>query len=250
MFDFGANWQKYSKEILDEEKIKEAEKSLKKLLKFKDLKNKTFLDLGCGSGIFALAAKNLRAKKVIGVDINPKCIFLSRKNCPAGNFFAFSVLNEKKMAQLGLFDIVYAWGSLHHTGDMERAIKLASLRVKKNGVFVLAIYNKHWSSPFWKIIKFVYNSLPSFARQILNYLFLPTIFLAKFLVTGKNPLAKERGMNFFIDIIDWLGGYPYEYAGAKEIEKKVSAFGFKLTKFIPPVVPTGCNEFVFRKITN
>ena len=44
------------------------------------------------------------------------------------------------------------------------------------------------------------------------------IYVAKLLVTGRNPLDKERGMDFWYDVIDWIGGYPYEYALPSEVE--------------------------------
>ena len=76
-------------------------------------------------------------------------------------------------------------------------------------------------------------------------LFYPVIWLAKLIVTGKNPLNQERGMDFFYDIIDWLGGYPYEYASRKEIQTFLNQLGFKNIRTIPAQVPTGCNEFIF-----
>jgi putative methylase len=39
-----------------------------------DIFDKTILDLGCGTGIFAIGAKKLKAKRVVGIDIDPKSI--------------------------------------------------------------------------------------------------------------------------------------------------------------------------------
>jgi 2-polyprenyl-6-hydroxyphenyl methylase/3-demethylubiquinone-9 3-methyltransferase len=54
-------------------------------------------------------------------------------------------------------------------------------------------------------------------------------------------------MDFYFDVIDWVGGYPYEYATKDEITKYVGNLGFKCLRCIPAAVPTGCNEFVFQK---
>jgi 2-polyprenyl-6-hydroxyphenyl methylase/3-demethylubiquinone-9 3-methyltransferase len=67
-------------------------------------------------------------------------------------------------------------------------------------------------------------------------------------VTRRNPLDKERGMDFWYDVIDWIGGYPYEYATRQEIEAFVCAQGFTPQRFVAAQVPTGCNEFVFERI--
>lgn len=45
-----------------------------------DLKDKTVIDYGCGSGILAIAALKLGAKSVIGVDIDPQALQASRDN--------------------------------------------------------------------------------------------------------------------------------------------------------------------------
>ncbi|MGF1785840.1 50S ribosomal protein L11 methyltransferase [Photobacterium swingsii] len=45
-----------------------------------DLMGKTVIDFGCGSGILAIAALKLGAKKVIGIDIDPQAILASRDN--------------------------------------------------------------------------------------------------------------------------------------------------------------------------
>jgi 2-polyprenyl-6-hydroxyphenyl methylase/3-demethylubiquinone-9 3-methyltransferase len=75
----------------------------------------------------------------------------------------------------------------------------------------------------------------------------PIIWLAKFLLTGENPKDKERGMDFFYDVVDWVGGYPYEYASIEEIEEMCRPLGLELVDARRANVPTGCNEFVFIK---
>ena len=45
-----------------------------------DLKNKTMLDFGCGSGILALAALKLGAKSAVGVDNDPQALIATHDN--------------------------------------------------------------------------------------------------------------------------------------------------------------------------
>ena len=55
-------------------------------------------------------------------------------------------------------------------------------------------------------------------------------------------------MSWFHDLVDWLGGYPFEVAKPEEIFDFYRARGFQLTKMKCGSVGLGCNEFVFTKI--
>ena len=255
MFDFGKNWEEFSANALTEEKLETARKSLADLLGGDSIEGKEFLDIGCGTGLFGIAAAKLKAASVTGIDANERCISLSKKNTERFapeykgiSFMVASILDRKRIEDfVNGFDIVYAWGSLHHTGNMKEAITIASRTVKQDGLFVIAIYNKHFTSIIWKYIKRVYNISPRFIKGLMVYFFAIIIFVAKWLVTGKNPFEQRRGMDFYYNVIDWVGGYPYEYASRDEIVSLVTGLGFSLKKFIPAHVPTGCNEYVFWK---
>jgi 2-polyprenyl-6-hydroxyphenyl methylase/3-demethylubiquinone-9 3-methyltransferase len=217
------------------------------------IKGSTFLDIGCGSGIFAIAASLAGAKKVIGFDISKDSIEASINNKKRFakqsdiEFFHKSIFDDD-ISQMENFDIVYSWGVLHHTGNMYKAIDIASELVAPQSLFVIAIYNKHWSSGAWKLIKRFYNAMPKSVRWLMIWIFYLIIAMAKLIVTRKNPFKKRRGMSFYYDIIDWMGGYPYEYATRDHIISHLEKRGFKCIKYAKPPVPTGCNEFVFLKV--
>jgi ribosomal protein L11 methylase PrmA len=69
-FAFGENWASYAEQI-EEGRIEEAKKGLLKLIPATDFKGKSFLDIGCGSGLSALAAAQLGVKRIVAVDIDP-----------------------------------------------------------------------------------------------------------------------------------------------------------------------------------
>jgi len=253
LFDFGSNWEAFSEQRIDAQRVAIAARSLQSLLERGTLNGLSFLDVGCGSGLFSIAAYRLGASQVAGIDVNPRCIEVSERNrdrlAPGApiTFKTASALNPESLKALGVFELVYAWGSLHHTGSMWEAIRNVAAHVSPGGTLVLAIYNKHITSPVWKAIKSLYNHLPTFAQRLMILLFAGIIYAAKFVVTRQNPLKKERGMDFWYDVIDWVGGYPYEYATPEELEKFISARGFLLRRRVMAQVPTGCNEFVFIK---
>jgi hypothetical protein len=80
------------------------------------------------------------------------------------------------------------------------------------------------------------------------YFFYAVIYVAKFIVTGTNPLKMNRGMNFYFDVVDWIGGYPYEHASKEQIVEFFEQNGFVLKRFVKAQVGTGCNEFVFTRV--
>lgn len=251
-FDFGKNWQDFSEHSLGQAQFTSAVESLDQLIGKGDITGKSFLDIGCGSGVFAISAVQLGAQKAVGIDVSRQCIDVCQQNkqrfAPQSQIdFLYQSIFDESFCELGQFDIVYSWGVLHHTGNMYQAIKLAAQMVKPDGTLAIAIYNRHWSSPVWKTIKRFYNCAPRFIQWLMIGFFYGIIALAKFIVTGKNPFAKRRGMNFYHDVIDWVGGYPYEYASREEIEQFVEKIGFRLVKFNKAPVPTGCNEFVFAR---
>jgi SAM-dependent methyltransferase len=258
-FNFGQNWKEFSAHALSKEKIDAARKDFSDLLD-KDIKGKTFLDIGFGQGMSLLLATELKAI-TFGCDINPICKEVLEHNktnyfnhlmnteipVVVGSILDKPVVEEiKKMTPDGKFDIVHSWGVLHHTENMTLAIENAASLVKDDGTLVLALYNRHWTSPMWLFIKWLYCKSPKFLQRLMIWLFYPIIWLAKFIVTGKNPKQQQRGMDFYYDIIDWVGGYPYEYETIEETKIRMQKLGFECVKAIPAGVPTGCNEFVFK----
>ena len=254
-FLFGKNWQSYAKSALTQERVDHARVAFRNLLGDIPLENQSFLDIGFGQGL-SLSLASEAGAKVLGVDIdsdNLEALNVTYKKVGLAekpNIMIQSILDtaglEKPELKEG-FNIVHSWGVLHHTGDMALAVKNATSLVKEKGYFVLAIYNRHWSSLSWKMIKWFYCFSPQLLKNIMITIFYPIIYFAKWCVTGRNPKDKMRGMDFFYDVIDWVGGYPYEYASVEEMKKMVEAHGFKCIKSIRANVPTGCNEFVFVK---
>lgn len=256
-FDFGKNWLSFSRRALSQARIDAARKDFLLLFNSTPLVNKTFLDIGFGQGLACFFAQEAGAD-IYGCDINPLCktaLDETRRFFKGSRTFPLvigSILSPQIQATLEHFapdgfDIVHSWGVLHHTGDMESAIAVSAGLVRKNGHLVLALYNRHWCGPVWRIFKKWYCKSPSILQKFLILFFIPVIFTAKFLVTGKNPLHQQRGMEFLHNLIDWIGGYPYEYGSIQEIILLVEKIGFKTLTSIPAEVPTGCNQFVFCK---
>ncbi|MCD4827857.1 MAG: class I SAM-dependent methyltransferase [Candidatus Cloacimonetes bacterium] len=257
-FNFGENWKEFSEKALTPAMLDAAGRDFDELTAGLPLDGSSFLDIGFGQGMSLILAHR-RGAKCVGNDINPLsreilAYNLSQSGLPDVSISTVtgSILERGTRERIREirreFDIVHSWGVLHHTGDMWGAIKLAGEFVAPKGHLILALYNLHWSCPAWHGIKLVYNKSPRWIQRLMIRLLYPVIFVAKWVVTRQDPRSKERGMDFYYDVIDWVGGYPYEYASESQVVHYMKRLGFECTRIIPADVPTGCNNFVFRKM--
>ena len=146
-FAFGKNWESYAT-LIGESEIAEAEKALLRLFPDVQLQGRSFLDIGCGSGLHALAASRLGARPITAIDIDPDSVATARAVL-ARYKVDCAVSQQSVFDMTGHFDVVYSWGVLHHTGDMWRAIEKAASLVAPGGLLAIALYRRTKSDAFW-----------------------------------------------------------------------------------------------------
>ncbi|MDR1452313.1 MAG: methyltransferase domain-containing protein [Helicobacteraceae bacterium] len=258
-FAFGDNWAKFLRS-LNEDRIKEAQKDLQKMLEIDSLTGKRFLDAGCGSGIHSLAARRLGAS-VVGFDYDPASVAcaaeLKRRyydGDPNWTIGEGDILDPDYLSELGQFDIVYSWGVLHHTGAMYKALANVDPLVAPRGKLFISIYNDQGgASRRWRRIKKAYNASPRIIRALIVGLCYPRLWgpttIRDFLrlkpfETWRN-YAKNRGMSPHRDVIDWVGGYPFEVAKPEEIFEFYRDRGYALRKLFTCGGSLGCNQYMF-----
>lgn len=261
-FRFGRNWQRFLS-VVDEERIREAERSLQAGLEIESLAGRRFLDVGSGSGLFSLAARRLGAR-VHSFDYDTESVECTRalrsRFFPDDTSWSVepgSVLDRDYLDRLGRGDVVYAWGVLHHTGDMWQALENVTRLVEPGGSLWIAIYNHR---PLWSELdtrlKRTYVRAPTVGKWLIAGGFIAyeaSKGLARDLLTLRNPLARyrerkrTRGMSMFHDWIDWVGGYPFETAQPEQIFAFYRERDFELLRLKTVGGSTGCNEFVFRR---
>lgn len=260
-FKFGENWEKFLQSINDD-LIEQATSSFVNFTKCNRLDGTLFLDIGCGSGLSSLVAKKLGAC-VHSFDFDEtsvKCTqSLKEKTFSNDKMWSIesgSVLDKNYLTSLGKFQFVYSWGVLHHTGDMWNAISNAAHLVKDGGYFFIAIYNDQGrTSQLWTRIKKIYCSLPDWlkwsvlmpcAMRIWGPTLIKDTLKGSPLKTWKS-YGKERGMSPWRDVVDWVGGYPFEVASPEAVFSHVREMGFELLNLKTCGGGYGCNEFFFIK---
>jgi 2-polyprenyl-6-hydroxyphenyl methylase/3-demethylubiquinone-9 3-methyltransferase len=261
-FRFGENWARFLS-ALTPERIQIAEDSLKDMLGVGSLAGCRFIDVGCGSGLFSLAARRLGAQ-VVSFDYDPQSVACAEElrrrymlpDDPEWSVLRGSVLDRVFLSALGTFDVVYSWGVLHHTGAMWKALDHVAPMVEPGGKLFISIYNDQGSpSRRWLKVKKTYNRFPPWLRFTVVWPSLIQLHwrpMLKDVLAGKpgrtwREYRRQRGMSLWRDVIDWVGGYPFEVAKPEQILQFYLQRGFQLIKLKTCGGGPGCNEFVFRK---
>ena len=251
--------------MLDDDRVRLAESSLREMLGVKNMEGKRFLDIGSGSGLFSLAARRMGGK-VHSFDYDTQSVActaeLRRRFFPDDSDWVVaqgSALDTRYLSTLGTFDIVYSWGVLHHTGAMWLGIENAINRVTGGGQLFIAIYNDQgYKSRAWWLVKWFYNVLPRPLNTIYVYtlgLLTNGVNILRYTIklkpmTAIRPLLEyeqKRGMSLMHDLIDWIGGFPYEFVRYEVLVAYMQVRGFALVKAVA-ATSLGCHELVFQTL--
>ncbi|MBV9548139.1 MAG: class I SAM-dependent methyltransferase [Alphaproteobacteria bacterium] len=264
-FEFGPNWEKLLPQI-DEDRVQSAKSDIAKFMQRTSLEGLSFLDVGCGSGLSSLAAYRLGAASIVSIDIDPKnianCEALKRKFGVPSDFpwqvYITSIVEDGGAHALPMADIVYSWGVLHHTGDMWKGVDNCARLVKPNGLPYLMLYRDAHLASTWREFKRIYTRGGAITKWLMRNSFAAVQILG-LLAKGRNPRRvirdypkNGRGMAWYVDSIDWIGGYPFQYASAEETIAFLAKRGFKLQNIFPKITPrssgikgTGSYQYLF-----
>jgi 2-polyprenyl-3-methyl-5-hydroxy-6-metoxy-1,4-benzoquinol methylase len=262
-FEFGTNWLRFIDKVSDR-RIRAAEESVRAMLGEESLEGIRFLDVGCGSGLFSLAAHRMRAD-VHSFDFDSNSVAateaLRERFAGAPTNWTVeqgSVLDGAYLASLGSFHVVYSWGVLHHTGAMWEALANATTLVRPGGLLAISLYNDQGrTSARWLHVKRAYNRAGALGRATLVACSAIALYwrpaLSSMLhstdcrLVTREVRERERGMSRWHDLVDWVGGYPFEVSRPEQVFHFVSRRNFELQFLKTCAGGIGCNEYVFRR---
>jgi len=213
---------------------KASEKHWEMFFNEQEVKGKSVLDAGCGTGIFSIIFANKGAAQVTGIDISE------------GSLSTASRLKEKsklthvhfqKEDMLTLpfsdenFDIVWAWGTVHHTTDPLKAIDELIRVLKKGGVIFLAIYKKTRLTFLHECIRRTLVKTPKGTWTTLSKIM--ALFLAPVVFLFKRREKSRKGEKLEELILDWYFVPIRHYYRPSEIQALLEKKRFKIEKFLP-----------------
>jgi SAM-dependent methyltransferase len=253
-FSFGKNWQNFLK-VIDEADFNRSRNDIERWFKNRlELSGKTIIDIGSGSGIHSFVLSSFNPSRLFSFDYDKNSVAattsLWEKAGKPENWTVEhgSVLDLNYINKLGQYDLVYSWGVLHHTGSMWEAIKNASTVVKPGGYFLLSIYQGLKTYEADLALKQKYNASGYLGKKWMEWKdgILPV--MKERWKAGKNPFKwnekRLRGMNRYHDIVDWLGGLPYEVASAEQMIGFLSPLGFVL---LEKDMSQACGTYLLQK---
>lgn len=256
-FSFGENWGKYIRGLTPA-KVAQAERSLQRSFAEHPLQGMTFLDIGCGSGLFSLGAVRAGASSVVSVDIDPDsvaCAEALRRETPFAEWEIRrgSILDDKFLAALRPAARVYSWGVLHHTGAVWQALENVLTLVEPGGLVCVALYLEPRHPALQMGLKRAYNKTSWLLRPLLAAAYAAAWLGAHWLAGRGNPVryvrdygSRARGMSFWRDVEDWLGGLPCEFTTEDEVRGFLCDRGFIEEQVLRG--PPGANsEYLFRR---
>ncbi|MFO0762295.1 MAG: class I SAM-dependent methyltransferase [Byssovorax sp.] len=253
-FSFGKNWLSYVARMTEED-IQKAMGDIASLLGKERIKGARVVDIGSGSGIHSLSFYRLGAGSVASYDIDPHSVEATTKLwTEAGKpenwtVARASILDDDWVKKAGTFDIVYSWGVLHHTGSMWKAIDNALSLCRPGGTVFLALYTKGSMYPKDLALKEKYNRSSDLGKRAMEARFIARYMWGE-LRWLRNPLGwnkpTTRGMNTYVDLVDWLGGLPYEVASIDEVLVHLREKGFTAERIVA-LGEGSCSSYVFTK---
>ncbi len=199
-----------------------------------DVRGKSVLDAGCGTGIFSVIFSNKGASSVTGIDISEGSLQTAMR---LKEKFGLHNAHFQKEDMLHLpfqdeqFDFVWAWGTVHHTTDPFIAIEELIRVLRKGGSILLAVYNRTKVTFIHELIRKILVRTPkktwTTLSKIMAFFLTPVVFIFK------RREKSRKGEKLEELILDWYFVPIRHYYKPEEIQIFLEDKGFTIEQFLP-----------------
>lgn len=172
---------------------------------FEALRGKDVLEVGCGSG-FASQLFAEEGANVTAVDLTDWAVETTR-----ARLAAFGLRGDVRQADAeqlpfddAAFDLVFSWGVIHHTSDMDRALRELIRVLRPGGDLVLMLYHRR------SLFFLVYRAFDRFL-----------------------PLARRLGFHFEGARAGEREGLVYRHFTRDDVERMLHDVGLVNTRIVP-----------------
>jgi len=199
-----------------------------------EVRGGSVLDAGCGTGIFSIVFARNGAGRVTGIDISPGSL-ATAKSLKARFGVDNVEFRRQDMLRLpfadGCFDIVWAWGTVHHTTDPFRAISELIRVLRPGGSLLLAVYKRTNVTFIHEIIRKTLIRTPrttwTTISKIMAFFLSPAVFFFK------KREKSRKGEKLEELILDWYFVPIRHYYTPDEIRDFLAKQGLDVEKFLP-----------------
>jgi ubiquinone/menaquinone biosynthesis C-methylase UbiE len=199
-----------------------------------EVRGKSVLDAGCGTGVFSIIFARNGAGRVTGIDISPGSLETAR-NLKAKFGIGSAEFRLQDMLQLpfadGSFDIVWAWGTVHHTTDPFRAISELIRVLRPGGSLFLAVYKRTKVTFIHEVIRKSLIRTPRGTWTALSKIM--AFFLSPVVFFFKKREKSRKGEKLEELILDWYFVPIRHYYTPEEIRRLLNEKGLDVEKFLP-----------------
>jgi 2-polyprenyl-3-methyl-5-hydroxy-6-metoxy-1,4-benzoquinol methylase len=170
---------KNSKQFMDETEARKykSEPHIPGFAEFGKWPGKKVLEIGCGIGIDTVNFARAGAM-VTAIDLSGKSLNIAQKRAQIadvdiefirGNAENLLGADIATLRYFNAYDLVYAFGSIHHSPNPSFALHSARWSMKNNGTLKLMVYNKYSWKALWILLKYGHGKFWKFSELVAKY---------------------------------------------------------------------------------